>query len=484
MMNHYDKHLEHQDQTTLGKIQQQYWTTKQHVIQKLGKKEDEFVVLSDAELDAKLDLFRAIKQNSNDLLRIIERYQDKLYQLSNDEAEMSEFLKEFSKYDKTRAGKMMSSVAKVQNFSSQQRLSLRLPLARLYNEVETFRYRAITDTWLNIRKMEAARTEYRGALLWMKNISQELDPDTSKKLEKFRRVQSQVKSTKTKFDRVKCDVIQKTDLLLASRCNMFSNVLVLYQQSLINFWMKTSKTMNAIADAFKGYQYYEFNIIKDLVEPSKQVAKSNLNEENEKKMTNDETASSDTLIEFEDEKKIKDYNEDDVNDLIDMMASKDEVQLKEQNHEFELLQQKLNKIGKPIVEGDDFLLGNDNDQNLFKNTDDEFEREWQSVFNTSSANSGSVLESQQTNSDDLLSTPTKSSSFLKLLTTTDEQQQSILKPQNLMTPKQQQNVNKNQKSKKDISTWFDLFADLDPLQNPDAIGSNKNDVEEEEQRNC
>jgi hypothetical protein len=57
MMNHYDKHLEHQDQTTLGKIQQQYWTTKQHVIQKLGKKEDEFVVLSDAELDAKLDVF-------------------------------------------------------------------------------------------------------------------------------------------------------------------------------------------------------------------------------------------------------------------------------------------------------------------------------------------------------------------------------------------------------------------------------------------
>jgi hypothetical protein len=157
------------------------------------------------------------------------------------------------------------------------------------------------------------------------------------------------------------------------------------------------------------------------------------------------------LIEFEDEKKIKDYNEDDVNDLIDMMASKDEVQLKEQNHEFELLQQKLNKIGKPIVEGDDFLLGNDYDQNIFKNTDDEFEREWQSVFNTSSVNSGSVLESQQTNSDDLLSTPTKSSSFFKLLKTTDEQQQSILKPQNLMTPKQQQNVNKNQKVRNNFS---------------------------------
>lgn len=32
-----------------------------------------------------------------------------------------------------------------------------------------------------------------------------------------------------------------------------------------------------------------------------------------------------------------------------------------------------------------------------------------------------------------------------------------------------------------MSSWYDLFADLDPLQNPDAIG-NKKDVEEE--RNC
>lgn len=254
--------MEHRDQTPIGKLQQQYWTTKQQVIKKLGKKEDEFVVLSDAELDAKLELFRAIKQNSNDLLRVIEHYQEKLCLLSAEEAEMAQFLKEFSQYDKTRAGKMMSSVAKAQNFSSQQRLTLRLPLARLYNEVETFRYRAITDTWLTVRKMETARTEYRGALLWMKNVSSELDPDTYKKLEKFRRVQSQVKTTKTKFDHVKNDVIEKIDLLLASRCNMFSHVLVLYQQSLLNFWLKTSKTMNAIADAFKGYQYYEFNIIK------------------------------------------------------------------------------------------------------------------------------------------------------------------------------------------------------------------------------
>ena len=48
--------MEHSDNTPLGKLQQQYWTTKQQVMQKLGKKEDEYVVMSDADLDAKLDV--------------------------------------------------------------------------------------------------------------------------------------------------------------------------------------------------------------------------------------------------------------------------------------------------------------------------------------------------------------------------------------------------------------------------------------------
>lgn len=208
-------------------------------------------------------MFEAIEQSSVDLLKVIEMYQEKLINLSIEEAEMSRFLKSQSTYDtKTKAGKMMAAVSKAQNFSSQQRTALRLPLVRLFNEVETFQYKAIRDTFITIRKMENCRTEYRGALLWMRNVSAELDPDTSKKLEKFRRVQAQVKQTKTKFDRLKNDVIQKIDLLSASRCNMFSHVLVNYQQTLILFWQKTARTMNAVADAFKGYQYYEFNIIK------------------------------------------------------------------------------------------------------------------------------------------------------------------------------------------------------------------------------
>lgn len=55
-------------------------------------------------------------------------------------------------------------------------------------EVDTFRHRAIEDTLQNVSSMEKVRTEYRASLNWMKNVSQELDPDTYKQLERFRKV--------------------------------------------------------------------------------------------------------------------------------------------------------------------------------------------------------------------------------------------------------------------------------------------------------
>jgi hypothetical protein len=269
----YDRYVSsNSEPSTISKMKETYWTTKQAVMTKLGKKQDEHIVASDAELDAKLELFRSIEQSCFELLRVIEKYQDRLCVLSREENAMGRMLKVSSENDKTRAGKMMAAVGKAQNFSSQQLLQLRAPLVRLYQEVEVFRHRAVSDTLLTVERMEAARTEYRGALLWMKDVSEVLDPDTSKQLQKFRMVQAQVKKTKAKFDRLKLDTMQKIDLLAASRSNMFSQVLVKYQSTLLSFWEKMSYRMTAVADSFKGYQYYEFNMLKELGEPSKKLA--------------------------------------------------------------------------------------------------------------------------------------------------------------------------------------------------------------------
>ena len=194
--------------------------------------------------------------------------------LAFEENAMGRFLKDQGKLDRTRAGKMMVAVGKTMSYSGQQRLSIRTPLVRLYQEVDTFRLRAIEDTSLTVRNMEKSRTDYRGALMWMKNVSTELDPDTYKQLEKFRKVQAHVKIGKMKFDKLKVDVLQKVDLLAAARCNMFSHALIMYQDSLIAFWRKTAKTMGHVDTSFQGYQPYEFTYIRDLAEPSRQLAQS------------------------------------------------------------------------------------------------------------------------------------------------------------------------------------------------------------------
>ncbi|THD21759.1 putative secretory vesicle-associated protein ica69 [Fasciola hepatica] len=242
------------------------------MITKFGRKQDQNIVASDADLDSKLELLKSVQTTCRDLAIWLARYQETVCYLSQAENEMGRFLKQHSLEDKTRAGKIMSAVGKALSHSAQQRLLLRSPLDRLQQEVKTFRQRAISDTVSTLKRMETSRTEYRGALLWMKNVSEELDPDTYKQLEKFRCVQSQVRKSKSNFDRLKIDSMQKIDLLSASRCNMLSHVLAAYQNSLLKFLEKTSRTMVAVAERFKGYQYYEFSVLKHLRPDSRKLA--------------------------------------------------------------------------------------------------------------------------------------------------------------------------------------------------------------------
>lgn len=247
-----------------GKVEQKYWHTKQTVIQKLGKEQDCYVVAGDSEVDARLEAFRHIQKTCMDILKAVEIYQNRIFALSQDENEMGRFLREQGSQDKSKAGKMMIAVGKAQSYSAQQRLSLRTPLVRLYQEVETFRYRAISDTFQTVNRMELARTDYRAGLLWMANISKELDPEEYKRLDKFREVQGQVRKGKKKFEKLKVDVMQKIDLLSASRCNLLSSTLAAYQQALLKFWENTSRTMTQVSEQFKGLPTYQFQMLKSL----------------------------------------------------------------------------------------------------------------------------------------------------------------------------------------------------------------------------
>uniref|UniRef100_A0A8C5PI72 Islet cell autoantigen 1 like n=1 Tax=Leptobrachium leishanense TaxID=445787 RepID=A0A8C5PI72_9ANUR len=240
-----------EDQSMVSRMQKKFWETKQVLIKVTGKKEDEHVVASDAELDAKLEIFHSIQATGSELIKIIEKYQQMLSALSQRENDFGLLLKEHAEQNSTHAGKMMNATGNALCSSAGQRLAICTPLSRLEQEMVTFSRRAVSDTLLTINRMEKARTEYRAALLWMKDVSQELDPDTYKQMEKFRKVQIQVRNAKSHFDKTKMDVCQKVDLLGASRCNLLSHSLASYQTTLLHFWKKTAHLMSEIQEEFQ-----------------------------------------------------------------------------------------------------------------------------------------------------------------------------------------------------------------------------------------
>ncbi|ENN75565.1 hypothetical protein HUJ04_004098 [Dendroctonus ponderosae] len=270
-------------------MQHQYWVTKKSVLRKLGGKEDECVISSDAELDAKLELFKSVNDSCMQLQRVIDLYQERLCYLAQEENALGRYLKECGKNEKNAsAGQLMATAGKALAYTGHQRLTVRPPLVRLHHEVETFRVRAVTDTRVTVSEMEKARTEYRAALSWMKSASSQLDPDTGHGLDKFRKAQSYVKTSKTKFDRYTLACLQKVDLLAAARCNMFSHALVPYQNALHVFATKALETLTIAATKLLKVEPYDFSAVTGLAESPKDQPASKKPEISEEQQSSDD----------------------------------------------------------------------------------------------------------------------------------------------------------------------------------------------------
>uniref|UniRef100_A0A8C8E211 Islet cell autoantigen 1-like n=1 Tax=Oryzias sinensis TaxID=183150 RepID=A0A8C8E211_9TELE len=526
-----------EDSSVMARMQKKFWKTKQVFIKVTGKKEDEYVVASDADLDAKLEFFRSVQSTCTELLKVIEKYQHRITRLSQEEKELGLFLRFQAEHDRTKAGKMMDATSKALCTSAKQRMALCPPLQRMHQEVETFRRRAIADTLLTVTRMEKSRTEYRGALLWMKDVSQELDPDTYKELEKFRKVQAQVRETKSQFDKLKNDVCQKVDMLGASRCNMLSHSLCTYQTTLLQFWEKTAHSLSGIHEAFLGHVPYQFSTIKELRDPLEQI--SDLKNEEKKKKEAPES-STDTLMCLDEDKPAADADAglsgvgrsqssdaasaDSTDDLMMLMALDMHHPQAPPPTNPPLLPQLLppcqtggqsehSNFGRPQlpVTGGGLLSGDPSfsselaqrpededsersDMAFLKDllspdlgSSDEFSREWQDAFGIFEPPATPAVSAAAEVGPP--SNPPYPSGFLpSQLLDQSLSSSGWVTPPMFQAPPLQPPMGQNQPApqpissaassggSKDMSAWFNLFADLDPLSNPDAIGRSADEL--------
>ncbi|XP_061571494.1 islet cell autoantigen 1-like [Cololabis saira] len=478
------------DSSVMARMQKKFWKTKQVLIKATGKKEDEYVVASDADLDAKLEFFHSVQSTCTDLLKVIEKYQYRITRLSQEENELGLFLRFQAERDRTKAGNMMDATSRALCASAKQRMALCPPLQRMQQEVETFRRRAIADTLLTVSRMEKSRTEYRGALLWMKDISQELDPDTYKQLEKFRKVQAQVRGTKGQFEKLKNDVCQKVDMLGASRCNMLSHSLCTYQTTLLQFWEKTAQAMSGIHEAFSGHVPYQFTTLKDLRDPLEQIPDSHKQEEKKEK---DQQSNMDSLIFLEDNKPSGSAADSGAD-----VGSDGRSQSGDTGGGVLAGSAPPTSETGPTPEEDD---GEPGDMAFLKDllspgpgAGDDFSREWQDAFGLFESPGLPAASAEAAGSRAAAapaSSPPSPAGFLpsQLLdhslsstgwATPPMFQAPPLQPpsgQNQPPPRTPSSaVNAASGGSKDMSAWFNLFADLDPLSNPDAIGRSADEL--------
>ncbi|XP_060050099.1 islet cell autoantigen 1-like protein isoform X2 [Erinaceus europaeus] len=467
-------------QSVVSRMQKKYWKTKQVFIKATGKKEDEHVVASDAELDAKLEVFHSIQETCTELLKIVEKYQLRLNVISEEENELGLFLKFQAEQDVTQAGKMMDATGKALCSSAKQRLFLCTPLSRLKQEVETFSKRAVSDTLVTINRMEEARTEYRAALLWMKDVSQELDPETLKQMEKFRKVQIQVRNSKASFDKLKMDVCQKVDLLGASRCNMLSHSLTTYQRTLLGFWEKTAQMMFQIHEAGIGAHPYGFVALKQLQDTPRKLTEDHKEEKIENHcLTEDlnKLALSDEEVNLESEAATEDHKEAcfEVREFGTSQFSNSENVTKDLpidsfEEDFEREFSFLNNLLSPgSLSTSEF---NQECHTAFGSPTASLMSQEPCVGSESLAASSGFLPSQLFDLGLHAAGAFNSWAIQGGL----ELPLSQIGHQPVPSQSPKKFTISPDSSNQDMSAWFSLFADLDPLSNPDAIGHSDDEL--------
>ena len=249
----------------LEKGKRQYWTSKQYVRELLGREEDEHVAREDADLDRQVQRARHIQKQCTALNKTLLHYQRLVQTLSSREMTLSALLRaQALREGDGPCAEMMSRLGTVMQEDATRRFELDVPLTRLFQEVETYRCRALIDTLIDINHMAEERRRYRGSLLRMADASRQLDPEAARDLEKFRKAQAMVRDSKRGFDRKKDKVCEKTDLLAASFCNLLSNNMVPYQTALGSLWKQSAASYRELLEWARNTLRHQYRLTRDI----------------------------------------------------------------------------------------------------------------------------------------------------------------------------------------------------------------------------
>lgn len=224
---------------------------------------------------------------------------------------------------------------------------------------------------------------------------------------------------------------------------MFSHALVAYQKAIMQFGTKTSEVFEATSKTLSNEPQYNFCVLKDLTQVPKQI------EEFEKK---DETVDSDQMLFFQDEYKDESAIEE------------PKPESTEESKDDGLLISTQDLMEELSTEGNDLLgLSTGNDFGEFVSAQPFMPSQLLlSDLSSFDLKEETTIPLVPSNSNEIKSKNSILELFNKIPIKQFDSAQSS-------ASKTSPNRNKQKISQKDMSSWFQLFSELDPLANPDAI---------------
>lgn len=254
---------------------------------------------------------------------------------------------------------------------------------------------------------------------------------------------------------------------------MFSHALVAYQAALMQFFTKTSETFTAASKTLSNEPHYNFCILKELTQANKE---ENIDEKIIEEIS--KPVDSDQMLFFQEEYKDEDTTKlsqesQKQSSLIDVAAQEEPVKSN--------TSKKIDIFDDKIDESTDLLGISNSEFGDFMSAKPLSFMPSQLLLNDlvsldltpESPKIESIGDSTKSKSSILDLFNNKSSA-----TTTTSSPSPQSQPYKL-NDKKSPKSNKDKLARKDMSAWFQLFAELDPLANPDAIaqkieGNNSN----------
>lgn len=313
----------------------------------------------------------------------------------------------------------------------------------------------------------------------MKSIT--LDPESDRGMDKFRKAQQTVRSSKERFDRKSLDCLEKIDLLAAARCNLFSHALVAYQSALEVFAQKTYETFKMASKILEHEPHYAFTILKELTQaervPKKEVGEDGKEKESAIPEMRENAIDHDQLLFFQDdytdveepEKKNPESSEEaacpiaqlETESLISVgQETETPAQTQKMSHSSSILEAMDENTALLLEQGDGNLLDMDLSAPPPKDSA------------TKSLLNDPLLDLLGDGPMAPIQPPSTGKSMLSALSNKfsalDNKLKSSTKEPTSGNEPTPAAANKS-KNSKDMSSWFKLFSELDPLANPDAM---------------